>query len=205
MENMRHAWLVVRTVPVLITMWVQGPPTFPVARTHEHREVRHGGTVVDPYFWLREKNNPEVVRYLESENAYTQAMTAQLKPFEDKLYQEMLGRIKQTDLDVPVQRGSYFYYARTEEGKQYPIRCRRKASMDAPEQVVLDPNEMAKEHRFVGIGETAYSDDRNLLAYSIDFTGFRQYSLYVKDLRTASATRKNRQNSACQIKRRKLI
>jgi len=117
----------------------------------------------------------------------------------------MLGRIKQTDLDVPVQRGSYFYYARIEEGKQYSIRCRRKGSMDAPEEIVLDPNEMAKEHKFVGIGETAYSDDRNLLAYSIDFTGFRQYSLYVKDLRTASATRKNRQNSACQIKRRKLI
>ena len=132
-------------------------------------------------------------------------MTAQLKPFEDKLYQEMLGRIKQTDLDVPVRRGSYFYYARIEEGKQYSIRCRRKGSMDAPEEIVLDPNEMAKEHKFVGIGETAYSDDRNLLAYSIDFTGFRQYSLYVKDLRTASATRKNRQNSACQIKRRKLI
>jgi len=80
-------------VPVLITMWVQGPPTFPVARTHEHREVRHGGTVVDPYFWLREKNNPEVVRYLESENAYTQAMTSQLKPFETSCIRRCLAAL----------------------------------------------------------------------------------------------------------------
>jgi oligopeptidase B len=159
-------------------------PTPPVAAQHEHREVRHGATVIDPYFWLREKSSPEVVKYLESENAYTQAQTADLKPFEDKLYQEMLGRIKQTDLEVPVRRGEYLYYSRTEEGKQYPIRCRRKGSMDAPEEIVLDPNEMAKTHKFVGIGRSAYSDDGNLLAYTVDFTGFRQFILQVKDLRT---------------------
>ena len=157
------------------------PPTAP---QHEHREVRHGATINDPYFWLREKSSPEVVRYLESENAYTRAMTADLKPFEDKLYTEMLGRIKQTDLEVPVRRGDYFYYSRTEEGKQYPIRCRRKGSMEAPEEIVLDPNEMAKTHKFVGIGRSAYSDDGNLLAYTVDFTGFRQYALQVKDLRS---------------------
>jgi oligopeptidase B len=159
-------------------------PTPPVAAQHEHREVRHGATVIDPYFWLREKSNPEVVKYLETENAYTGAQTADLKAFEDKLYQEMLGRIKQTDLEVPVRRGEYLYYSRTEEGKQYPIRCRRKASMDAAEEIVLDPNEMAKTHKFVGIGRSAYSDDGNLLAYTVDFTGFRQYILQVKDLRT---------------------
>jgi oligopeptidase B len=157
-----------------------------MAPQHEHREVRHGATVIDPYFWLREKSNPDVVKYLESENAYTQALTADLKPFEDKLYQEMLGRIKQTDLEVPVRRGDYLYYSRTEEGKQYPIRCRRKGSMEAPEEIVLDPNEMAKAHKFVGIGRIAYSDDGNLLAYTVDFTGFRQYALQVKDLRTGA-------------------
>src|SRR6516225_4460668 len=98
----------------------------------------------------------------------------------------MLGRIKQTDLDVPVHRGDYLYYNRTEEGKQYPIRCRRKRSMEAPEEIVLDANELAKTHRFVGIGGMSYSDDGNLLAYTVDFTGFRQYSVQVKDLRTGA-------------------
>src|SRR5262249_29155144 len=103
----------------VMTMSAQNTPTPPVAPTHDHREVRHGATVVDPYFWLREKSSPEVVKYLETENAYTEAMTAKLKPFQDTLYKEMLSHIKQTDLEVPVRRGGYLYYIRTEEGKQY--------------------------------------------------------------------------------------
>ena len=92
----------------------------------EHVSVWHGEKVNDPYFWLREKSNPEVIRYLEAENAFTEAATKDLQPFAGSLYQEMLGHIKQTDVDVPVQRGNYYYYSRTEEGKQYPIRCRKK-------------------------------------------------------------------------------
>jgi oligopeptidase B len=160
---------------------VLAPPTAPV---HEHRDVRHGATVIDNYFWLREKSNPEVVKYLEAENTYTEAMTKDLKPFQDALYNEMLGRIQQTDLSVPTRRGPYFYYTRTEEGKQYPIQCRRKGSMEAPEEILLDANELAKAHKFVGVGAFAVSDDQNLLAYTVDFTGFRQYTLQVKDLRT---------------------
>jgi oligopeptidase B len=164
----------------------QQPSTInpPVAPTHDHREVRHGATVIDPYFWLREKSNPDVVKYLEAENAYTEAMTAGLKPFQDALYNEMLGRIQQTDLSVPTRRGDYLYYSRTEEGKQYAIQCRRKGSMDAPEEILLDPNDLAKAHKFVGIGAFQVSDDQNLIAYTVDFTGFRQYSLQVKDLRS---------------------
>ncbi|MGA7238269.1 MAG: S9 family peptidase [Bryobacteraceae bacterium] len=158
--------------------------TPPVAATHEHRQEWHGETVVDDYFWLREKSNPEVARYLEAENAYTAAMTKDIKPFEDALYAEMLARIKQTDLSVPVRRAGYLYYARTEEGKQYPIQCRRLGSMEAPEEVLLDPNELAGTRAFVGIGNFAVSDDSNLLAYTVDFTGFRQYALRIKDLRT---------------------
>src|SRR5438105_4350833 len=97
-------------------------PTPPVAPTVDHREERHGATVVDNYYWLREKSNPKVVEYLEAENAYTKAMTSDLAPFQDALYKEMLGRIKQTDLSVPVRRGDYLYYSRTVEGKQYPIQ-----------------------------------------------------------------------------------
>ncbi len=156
----------------------------PVAGTQDHREVRHGATVVDNYYWLREKSNPKVVEYLDAENAYTKAMTADLAPFQDTLYKEMLGRVKQTDLSVPVRRGDYLYYSRTEEGKQYPIQCRRKGSMEAPEEILLDLNELAKSLKFVGLGAFVVSDDHNMLAYSIDYTGFRQYGLQVKNLRT---------------------
>src|SRR6185503_19482477 len=93
------------------------PPVAPIVR---HTEVRHGATVSDNYFWLREKSNPKVLQYLEAENAYTEAMTKSLQPFSDALYKEMLSHIKQTDLSVPIRRGSNFYYSRTQEGKQYP-------------------------------------------------------------------------------------
>ena len=171
-------------VLLITSAMAQNAPTPPVAPIQPHREIRHGETVADNYYWLREKSNPEVVRYLEAENAYTEAMTADLKPFANALYEEMLGRIKQTDLSVPVRRGDYFYYSRTEEGQQYPIQCRRKGNMEAPEEVLLDPNELAKTHKFVGLGGFAVSDDAQLLAYTVDFTGFRQYTLQVKDLRT---------------------
>ena len=186
---MRCRILFVLLAPALMTTKAQTISTIsapPAAPIHEHRETRHGATAVDPYFWLREKSNPDVVKYLEGENEYTRAMTSQLKPFEETLYKEMLGRIKQTDLEVPVRRGEHLYYSRTEEGKQYPILCRRKGSMESPEEIVLDPNELGKSHKFVGIGSTTYSDDGNLLAYTVDFTGFRQYSLQVKDLRTGA-------------------
>jgi len=159
-------------------------PVPPVAPRVDHREVRQGATVVDPYFYLREKSNPEVIRYLEAENAYTAAMTATIQPFADALYREMLGRIKQTDLSVPVRRGNYYYYSRTEEGKQYPIQCRRRGGMTGAEEVLLDLNELAKGHSFLSLGAFVLSDDQNLLAYTTDDTGYRQYHLHVKDLRS---------------------
>jgi len=168
----------------LLCAMIAAAQTPPVAERVEHREERHGETVIDDYFWLREKSNPKVTEYLEAENAYTAAVTKNLEPFRDALYQEMLGRIKQTDLSVPVMRRGYLYYSRTEEGKQYPIQCRRKGSMDAPEEVLLDLNELGKDHKFVGLGAFVVSDDQNLLAYTVDYSGFRQYSLRVKDLRT---------------------
>jgi oligopeptidase B len=161
-------------------------PQPPVAPVIEHRETRHGATVVDNYFWLREKSNPDVIKYLEAENAYTEAMTKDLKPFEAVLYDEMLGHIKQTDLSVPVRRGDYYYYSRTEEGKQYPIQCRKKGSLDAKEEVLLDLNELGKGKKFVGLGAFVVSDDQNLLAYTIDYVGYRQFSLEVKDLRSGA-------------------
>ena len=168
----------------LLSATVTNAQTPPVAPRVEHREVRHGATVIDDYFWLREKSNPKVAEYLEAENAYTAAMTKGLQPFSDALYKEMLGRIKQTDLSVPTSRHGYLYYSRTEEGKQYPIQCRRKGSMQMPEEVLLDLNELGKDKKFVGLGGFVMSEDQSLVAYTIDYTGFRQYGLRVKDLKT---------------------
>src|SRR5690242_7442818 len=108
-----------------LLMMADSIPTPPIAPRVEHRELRHGTSVSDDYFWLREKSNPEVTRYLNAENAYTGAMTKDIQPFAEALYKEMLSHVKQTDLTVPTRRGDYLYYNRTEEGKQYPIFCRR--------------------------------------------------------------------------------
>lgn len=150
--------------PLLLILMQPAFGEAPVAMKIDHRELRHGATVIDPYFWIRDKSNPEVVKYLEAENAYTAEMTKGLKPLEDTLYKEMLGRIKQTDLTVPVRRGANFYYSRPEEGKQYPIQCRRRGSMEAPEEILLDLNELAKGHSYLGLGAFVLSDDENLLA-----------------------------------------
>ena len=155
----------------------------PVAKTKDHRETRHGSTVVDPYFWLREKSNPEVSEFLEAENAYTLASTKHLKPFQDELYKEMLGHMKETDLSVPVRRGAYLYYSRIAAGQQYPVQCRKKGESGA-EEILLDLNEMSKGKKFISLGNMAVSEDQNLLAFTTDYAGFRQFSLNVKDLRT---------------------
>jgi oligopeptidase B len=144
----------------------------------------HGYTVVDEHFWLRNREDPEVLRHLDAENAATEAVMAPTAALQEALYAEMLGRIKQTDLSVPSRIGDYVYYARTEEGKQYPWMCRRQGSMEAPEQIVLDLNALAEGHAYLGVGVYVVSDDGNWLAYSIDTTGYRTYTLAIKDLRT---------------------
>jgi oligopeptidase B len=158
----------------------------PVAKQVPKVDVVHGDKRVDNYYWLRQKSSPEVTAYLEAENAYTAAAMKPTEGLQEKLYQEILGRIKQTDLSVPYRLGDYWYYTRTEKGKQYPIHCRKRGSLEASEQVTLDLNELAKGQKFLGLGAFAVSDDGNLLAYSLDNTGFRQFTLYVKDLRTAA-------------------
>jgi oligopeptidase B len=159
-------------------------PKPPVAKIVPHVTEVNGHKMVDNYFWLRDKPNPEVRAYLEAENVYTDAVMKPTLPFQEKLYGEMLSRVKETDVEVPYREGEYFYYVREEAGKQYPIRCRRKGSMDAPEEVILDQNELAKGQAFMSIAAFAVSPDGNLLAYSYDNTGFRQFTLAVKDLRT---------------------
>ncbi len=147
-------------------------------------ETLHGEERRDEYFWLREKQNPEVKTYLEAENAHADAVMKSAEPFQETLYREMLGRIKETDLSVPYRKGDNFYYSRTEQGKQYPIYCRKKGSLEAPEEVTLDLNEMARGEKFMARGAYEVSDDGQLLAYTTDVTGFREYTLFVKNLST---------------------
>ena len=138
----------------------------------------------DDYAWLRQRDDPAVRVYLEQENAYTAETLAPLGPLRERLYDEMLARIQETDISVPYREGRYFHYNRTEEGLQYPILCRRHGSLEAPEEVVLDLNEEARGHAFLSLGAYAFSDDGTRLMYSLDRTGFREYTLYVKDLQT---------------------
>jgi len=159
-------------------------PAPPVAKKVPHITEVHGQKLVDNYFWLRDKKNPEVAAYLEAENAYTTAVMKPTEGLQKKLYDEMLSRVKETDVEVPYKDGNYFYYTRTEAGKQYNIYCRRKGSLEAPEEVLLDVNEMAKGQKFMSIGDFEVSDDGNLLAYTTDNVGFRQFTIAVKDLRT---------------------
>ncbi|HZZ91994.1 MAG TPA: S9 family peptidase, partial [Usitatibacter sp.] len=158
------------------------PPVPPVAARKPKVLTKFGDRRVDPYYWLRERENPEVIAYLEAENAYTRAVTKPLEAFREKLYREMLSRIQETDESVPYRRHGYWYYQREVKGLQYPIYARRKGSMEAPEEILLDVNELAQGHAFTSIGLMDVSPDGKLLMYSVDFTGFRQYTLHVKDL-----------------------
>jgi oligopeptidase B len=187
----KRSWRYFAVVALLLTVGfsvvaADDSPTVkpPVAKKVPKTTEINGATLVDNYFWLREKSNPEVKAYLQAENVYTDAVMKPTDALQKKLYGEMLSRIKETDVEVPYRNGDYFYYSRTEKGKQYSIFCRKKGSVDAPEQVMLDVNEMAKGQAFMSLGGLDVSDDGNLLAYVTDNTGFRQYTLAVKDLRS---------------------
>ncbi len=156
----------------------------PVAPRKPVETTLHGETLVDEYAWLREKDNPGVTTHLEAENAYADTVLGPLKPLADELYREMLARIKETDESVPYRHLGDYHYIRTEEGRQYPIFCRRRGSIDAPEEITLDVNALAEGKPFMSVGAYSISDDGRYLAYSTDVTGFREYTLQVKDLET---------------------
>ena len=144
--------------------------------------ISHGDRRMDHYAWLRQKDNPEVIAYLEAENAYTDAILRPTESFQETLYQEMLGRILQTDLSVPYQLRGYLYFTCTEEGKQYPTHCRRLDTSGSLDEMLLDLNRLSEGHSFLGLGAFEVSSDNQLLAYALDTTGFRQYTLHIKNL-----------------------
>jgi oligopeptidase B len=156
----------------------------PIAKTVPKEIVVHDDKRVDNYFWLRERDNPEVIQYLQSENQYTEQVMAPLKPLQETLYKEILGRIQETDLSVPVRRDDYFYYTRTEEGKAYAIYCRKQGSVDAPEEILLDANALAAGQKYFRLGNFSVSPDHRLLAYSTDVDGDEAHTIFVKDLVT---------------------
>jgi oligopeptidase B len=166
------------------------PPVAPVV--HTERKL-HGHTLTDDYAWLRERQSPQVTAYLEAENAYCNEVMEPTKALQKTLYDEMISHIKETDVSVPFREGAFWYYSRTEQGAQYPIYCRKRAEAGhedhfpgeaVPEEVILDINELAKNEAYMAVSALTVSDDGNLLAYSVDNKGFRQYTLQVKDLRS---------------------
>jgi oligopeptidase B len=159
-------------------------PKPPVAEKITKELTIHGQTRIDEYFWLRERENPKVLDYLKAENEYKKAVMKYTEPLQDTLYKEIVGRIKQTDLSVPYKDNGYFYYTRYEEGKDYPLYCRKKGKLEAAEEVMLNGPLMAEGHGFFAIGGWSVSPDNKLLAYGVDTVSRRKYTLHFKNLAT---------------------
>ena len=159
-------------------------PNPPKAAIRPHAMTLHGHTRIDNYYWLNERENPEVIAYLEAENQYADACLKHTEPLQEQLFKEITGRIKQDDNSVPIKIRDYYHYTRFEEGKEYPIYCRKKHSLEADEEIILDGNALAEGHAFFDIGEVSLSEDDRLLAFSVDTVSRRIYTVYVKDLTT---------------------
>lgn len=144
----------------------------------------HGDTRIDNYYWLNDREDPKVIEYLEAENAYRENVMAHTEELQEKLYEEIIGRIKQTDLSVPYFLNGYFYYSRYEEGMEYPLHCRKKESLDNEEEIMLDVNKMAKGYEYYQVVGLSVSPDNNILAFGVDTVSRRKYSIYFKNLTT---------------------
>ena len=187
---LRHALLLSAFAPSILAAQSvdarasHGPGAAPVARVVPKVDTLFGDVRVDNYFWMREKSDPAVLEHLKAENAYTDASLKHLAPLREQLYREILGRVKETDLSVPYRDGGYWYYTRTEQGKPYPIHARKKGSLDAAEEVMLDQNAMAGSSSYYSIADVDVSPDGSKVLYLVDTTAFRDYTLFVKDLGT---------------------
>ncbi|MFE3701496.1 S9 family peptidase [Nocardia tengchongensis] len=180
------------------TTSVSGAVVAPIANRVPTERVHHGDVFIEEYEWLRDKENPEVIAYLEAENAYTEAQTAKLGPLREKIFEEIKGRTQETDLSLPTRMGDYWYYSRTFEGKQHGVHCRcpiadpddwtppkLDADVEIPgEEIVLDSNELAEGHDFFALGAYSLSHAGDMLAYSADIRGDERYTLRIKNLRT---------------------
>lgn len=159
-------------------------PEAPRAKKIPKELVAHNDVRLDPYYWLNERENPEVISYLEKENEYYAAMTAHTKDFQQSLFEEMKGRIKEDDSSVPYKENGYWYLTRYETGKEYPIYARHMGSLDAPEEILFNCNDLAEGHDYFNLGGIAVSMDNKLAAFGVDTVSRRQYTLQVKNLET---------------------
>jgi oligopeptidase B len=175
------------------------PSPFPIAPKRPHPITQHGQTRVDDYFWLRYRDDPETLAYLKAENDYLDEMMQHTKPLQEQLYAEMRARLKETDASAPEKHGPYYYYSRTEAGKQYPIYCRKHGALDAPEEILLDQNALAAGKSFCRLGAFVVSPDHRWLAYSIDGDGAEVCTLYVKDLQTGALLPEQIPNTAGDV------
>ncbi len=160
--------------------------SYPTAPKRPYEITQHGQTRIDNYYWMRDRTDPEVLKYLHAENDYLEEIMGHTKSLQETLYAEMKARLKETDSTVPEKRGEYFYYSRNEEGRQYPIYCRKKGSLDSPEEILLNQNILAEGKSFCSVGALTVSPDGNKLAYSLDVEGGEVYTIYVKDLGTGA-------------------
>jgi oligopeptidase B len=161
-------------------------PEIPIATKRRHVIRQHGQIRVDDYFWMRFREDPEVLKYLAAENSYLTQFMQHTSTLQEQLFQEMKARIKEDDQSVPERRGSHLYYARTEAGRQYRVFCRRHESVNAPEEILLDQNVLAEGKSFCRVGVFAVSPDERKLAYSVDFDGSEQFTIFIKDLNTGN-------------------
>jgi len=159
-------------------------PEPPVAEKIPRELTIHGDTRVDDYYWLNERENPKVIDYLTAENEYKDAVMKHTESFQKKLYDEIVGRIKKTDMSVPSKESGYYYYSRYEEGGEYPIYCRRKGTMEAEEEILLNVNEMAKGHAYYSVAGYSVSSNNNLIAFGVDTVSRRKYTIHFKNLKT---------------------
>src|SRR5688572_2632120 len=157
-------------------------PVPPVAAPRPQRLESGGEVRVDPYYWLAKREDPEVIRYLDAENEYADAVMKPLEPLEAEVYAELKGRVKKDDASVPVRRGEHFYYSRFAGESEYPIFARKRGSLDAPEELLLDANELASGHSYFSVAGVEESSNEKLLAFATDTVGRRLYTLRFKDL-----------------------
>lgn len=183
-------------IPIVITSaYTQNTMTPPIAKKIPKSLVTHNDTRIDNYYWLNNREDQNVIKYLDEENKYTQRMLGHTDQFKNDLFNEMVGRIKQTDLSVPYRIRNYWYYTRYEEGKEYPIYCRKKGSLDEKEEIILNVNEMAKGSSYYDVTGLSISTNNNLVAFGVDNTGRRKYTLYIKDLTLGSIQKESVPNT----------
>ncbi|MGC9344979.1 MAG: oligopeptidase B, partial [Bacteroidales bacterium] len=177
--------LVVSTILIFVSACKNDTQMKPPVAKKIPKELKiHGDTRIDNYYWMNDREDSAVIAYLEKENAYRESIMKHTEELQSNLYDEIVGRIKQTDMSVPYFLNSYYYYTRYEEGKEYPIYCRKKSSLEADEEIMLNVNEMAEGYAFYQIGGLSVSPDNKIIAYGVDTLSRRIYNIHFKNLET---------------------